>query len=109
MTETVTRIRAGAPTGVDKFKQPVPGPATQTPIEGALFDPGGSSEPVEAGRTPVVTKPTLYFRGANPDIVATDQVSVRGVVYDVDGDPAYWDQGDPTVRGLVVALRNVKG
>ena len=109
MTETVTRIRAGAPTGTDAFGQPIPGPDVETAIEGALFAPGASSEPVEVGREAVVSSPTLYFRGARPDLVRTDRVRVRGLVYELDGDPADWRNGDSPVGGLVVTLRRAGG
>lgn len=77
-------------------------------VAGGLFAPGGTSEPVEVGRAPVVTAPTLYFRDSWPDIRDTDQVTVRGVRYRVDGAPADWRPlvpGGP--GGLVVSLRTV--
>lgn len=110
MTETVTRIRDGAQTGTDAFGQPIYGPDVETPIEGALFAPGGTSEPVELGRAPVISEPTLYFRNSWPDIVSTDRLRVRGVVYDVEGVPAEWHRGDQEpLGGLVVTLRRAGG
>lgn len=108
MTETVTRIRATDSGTTDGFDQPIPGEPTETPIEGALFAPGGSVEPALPGAYPVVTSPTVYFRNAWPDIIATDQLRVRGALYDVEGDPAEWI-GDSTSHpgGLVVELRKV--
>lgn len=108
MTETVTRLRPTS-SGTDSLAQPIPGTPTETPIDGALFNPGGSSEPVEPGRTPVITEPTLYFRNQWPDITAKDQVRVRGVVYDVEGDPAVWHRGEQVRGGLVVPLKRAGG
>lgn len=109
MTETVTRIRAGASVGTDAFGVPIPGSDVETDITGALFAPGGTSEPVEVGREATVSAPTLYFRDARPDFVRTDRVRVRGVVYELDGDPADWRNGDSHVGGLVVTLRRAGG
>jgi len=109
MSETVTRIRKGAQTGTDGFNQPIYGPDVETDIDGALFAPGGSSEPIEAGRAPVITEPTLYFPDARPDIAEDDRVRVRGVIYHVDGNPADWHWGDDLDGGLVVTLRKVGG
>lgn len=109
--ETVTRIRPGAQTGTDAFGQPVYGSDAETDIDGAMFAPGGSSEPVEVGREAVVTAPTLYFRGTWPDIVATDRIRVRGVEFAVDGKPADWRDpfGTGGPGGLVVTLKAVEG
>jgi len=107
-TETVTRLREGAPTGVDAFNQPIPGPDVPTDITGALVAPGGSSEILtDAGRVPVVTQTAVYFPGSWPDIAKGDRLRVRGVVYEVDGKPADWRSGGP--GGLVVTLREAAG
>ena len=114
--DPVTRIRAGAQTGLDAFDQPVYGPDVETEIGPALFAPGGAtssavSESVETGRTPIVTAPTLYWSGQWPDVVATDRLRVRGVVFAVLGVPADWrpatTAGGP--GGLVVQLRDSEG
>lgn len=108
MTETVTRIRPGAQTGTDAFGQPIYGPDVETDIPGALVAPGGSTEILtEAGRVPVVTPAALYFRDTWPDIVSTDRLRVRGVVYEVAGKPAEWRSDGP--GGLVVELRDMEG
>lgn len=107
MSETVTRIRATDSGSTDAFNQPVPGTPTETDIEGALFAPGGSVEPNLPGAYPVVTSPTLYWRNEWPDITAADKVRVRGVVYDVIGDPQEWIGDGLAPGGLVVELRKV--
>lgn len=109
--ETVTRIRAGESTTTDRYGNPIPGPDVETPLDRAGFDPGGSREPVEVGRTATVTNPKVYFRDYAPDVVSTDRLRVRGVVYQVKGRPAEWR--DPhagnVVRGLVVELELAEG
>ena len=110
MMETVIRIRRGPQTGTDAFGQPIYGPDVPTDIPGALFDPGGSTEPFEPGRTPLVTVPTLYFPGAWPDIVATDRIRVRGHEFAVTGVPADWRPVmDSGPGGLVVSLADPEG
>jgi len=89
-------------TGTDVYNRPTYSEATLT-IAGALVDPGPSSEPGQAGRKPVLVAPTLYFRDAHPDIVDTDQVTLRGARYDVDGFPQAWPSG------VVVKLRLARG
>ena len=109
MTETVVRVRAGEPTGAtDSFDQPIIGPPTEVDIAGALFAPGGVSEPVEVGRSPVISEPKLYFRDQWPDITSADQVRVRGVLYDVEGVPADW-RHENAPGGLVVPLKRAGG
>jgi hypothetical protein len=109
--ETVVRIRAGASPGLDRYRNPLPGVDTETPFDRAGFDPGGSREPVEVGRTATVTTPKVYFLGYAPDIVSTDRLRVRGLVYQVQGRPAEWR--DPyagnAVRGVVVELELAEG
>lgn len=110
MAEPVTRLRAGAPIGTDAFGQPIPGPDVATDLEATAFDPGGSTEQLEVGRAPVVTTPKVYFRGTTPDILHTDRLRVRGVVYDVDGKPAVWlSPWRGTVVGTVVTLSEPEG
>ena len=108
--ETVTRVRRGAQTGVDRYGHPVYGSDVETAIEGAGFDPGGSLEPVEVGRTPVITTPKLYFLSSTPDFVAADHVRVRGVLYEVVGRPGVWSSAfSDWTSGTVVDLKVVEG
>lgn len=107
--EPVTRIRAGASPGADRYNKPIPGPDVESPAGEALFDPGGTREAAEPGRAPVTTEPTLYFRGAFPDLCSGDRVRVRGVVFMVQGDRSDWDRPGARARGAVVELRKVDG
>lgn len=75
----------------------------------AAFDPGGSREPVEVGRSSVVTEPKLYFT-ERPDLTADDHVQVRSLWYSIEGDPADWRSPfGSDVGGLVVELKRVGG
>lgn len=106
--ERVTRRRrvAGEP---DRYGNPTY-TTTETTFEGAAFAPEqASSEPVAVGREAVIIKPTLYFPGAWPDITETDQVRVRGVLYDVEGRPADWRSPWDGTGGLIVTLKVVVG
>jgi hypothetical protein len=78
--------------------------------ERAGFDPGGSREPVEVGRTQTITTPKLYFRRERPDLTPSDIVIVRGVPYEIEGDPADWRSPyGSAVGGLVVELKRAEG
>jgi hypothetical protein len=108
--ETVIRVRRGAQSGVDRYQNPVYGADVETDIEGAFFDPGGSVEPVEIGRSAVITTPKAYWRDSTPDIVSTDHLRVRGVLYAVEGNPAVWvSPWSSLTRGTVVELKAVQG
>lgn len=107
--EPVTRRRQQQ-TGTDRYGNPVYEPVDVVLEERAAFDPGGSREPVEVGREQTVTTPKLYFRRAYPDLNDTDQVLVRGVVFDIEGNPADWKSPyASTVGGLVVELKRAEG
>lgn len=107
--EPVTRRRREQ-TGVDRYNSPVYALVDTVLEQRAGFDPGGSREPVEVGRTQTVTTPKLYFRRQWPDLVKTDLVLVRGVKYSIEGDPADWKSPyGSTVGGLVVELKKAEG
>jgi len=107
--EAVTRRRR-TQTGVDEYGDPVYTTVDTLLAERAAFDPGGSREPVEVGRTATVTNPKLYFRKQWPDILTTDLVIVRGGVYHVIGDPADWKSPYGSgMGGLVVELEQGEG
>ena len=78
---------------------------TRTSLADGLFSPGGTVEPVEPGREPVVTSPTIHWFKMWPDVVASDRIEVRGATYEVIGEPAEWR--GTRVGGLVVKLRRV--
>lgn len=101
--EAVVRLRrtAGAP---DRYNNPTYTWAEST-LTGAAFAPARSDEPVEVGRTPIITQATLYWRTA-VDAVAGDRWRVRGVEYDTDGTPQSWvDPFGSPVGGTTVQLK----
>jgi hypothetical protein len=107
--EPVTRRRQEQ-TGTDRYGNPVYELVDVVLEERAGFDPGGSREAVEVGRTQTITTPKLYFRRAYPDLNETDQVVVRGVVFDIEGIPADWKSPyGSDIGGLVVELKRAEG
>jgi hypothetical protein len=108
--EPVVRVRKGASPGNDRYGNPLPGTDVETTLTGAAFDPGGTLEPVEIGRTQVVTTPKVYFRDYAPDVLSTDLLRVRGLLYQVQGRPAKWVSPYTTrTAGLVVELKLAEG
>lgn len=106
--ERIVRLRR-TQVDLDRYNNPVHAWASVLLPERAAVDPGGSSEPVEAGRAPVVTKPRLFFPGSWPDIVSDDRLIVRGHLYAVAGRPAEWRSPWTGLGGLVVELNEVSG
>ena len=51
-----------------------------------VFAPEGSTELIQ-GQNTVLTHPTIYLEDGAPVPSPTDQVTVRGVRYDIDGQP----------------------
>ena len=104
-TETVTRLRAGTKTN-PYSNEPVADWSTATELTITTLapaEPRPSSEPVQDARNAVVSGFTLYLpEGA--DVTARDRMRVRGVVYDVLGDPALW-----LGAGLVVQVGRTEG
>jgi hypothetical protein len=109
--ETVTRLR-GAP-----VLDPYSGEQTdvdwddldELEISGCGFNPGQSSEPVQDARTAVIARPEVYAP-AGSDVHAGDRLTVRGVTFEVDGNPADWRSPfTGWSPGLVIPLKNVEG
>ena len=58
-------------------------------VDGCGFDPGGTVESFGPGRDVVVTSPRVFIPSEVSVVVAArDRVTVRGLVYQVQGDPA---------------------
>ena len=109
--ETVTRLRgtavvdpySGEPTSTD-WSAP-----DSLAIPGCGFNPGGSSEPVEAGRTSVVTSPEVYAP-TGADVLAGDRLVVRGLTFEVDGRPKDWRSPfSGWAPGVAISLKLVEG
>jgi hypothetical protein len=88
----------------DKFGDPTGAPNTESTSSGWLFAPGASSE-LHDGQNSVDTDAELYRLGApgQESILPTDRIRVRGVTYEVVGEPAVWR------LGTVVRLRKFAG
>lgn len=109
--ETVTRLRA-TPI-IDPYSEETTGldwgNATSLEVPGCGFNPGQSSEPVQDARNSVTTQPEVYAP-EGVDILAGDRLVVRGLTFDVDGDPATWvSPFTGWAPGLVVALKRTAG
>jgi hypothetical protein len=84
--ETVVRIRSA---GRDQFGDPT-GPAVpDLSIPGCAVAPRQAGEQIGQGRIAVTSGLTLYVP-PGPDILPSDRIEVRGVVYEVEGEPAEW-------------------
>ena len=82
--ETVVRIRS-TPGGFDVYGDQIAGTSTRTNVHNTAVAPWYSTEPTERGQAGVVVGLTIAPPPGS-DIRFTDQVEVRGVPYDVEGD-----------------------
>lgn len=98
-TETVTVVR---PTGRDKFGDPLPGSPTEFDVGGCLFAPGNTKE--LANGSNVVEAEANIYGPAGMDVKATDKLRVRGLLYEVMGQPQFWGS-----TGTVVPVRRTTG
>jgi hypothetical protein len=104
--ETFT-IHTRGVTGTDSDGNDVYGD-TDTTTTGA-FAPAGSTELVQ-GQNTVLTHPTIYLDDGAPVPSSTDQVTVRGVRYDIDGQPQVFHNPFTGYEpGAVVKLLKVTG
>jgi hypothetical protein len=97
--ETVVVLR---PPGKDRFGDPAAGDTAQFDLPGCLFAPGPSIERNTAANQ--VDSDATVYAPAGSDVRAADRLRVRGVVYDVIGNPQDWGRA-----GVVIALRLVTG
>lgn len=109
--ETVTRQRATPAT--DPYSGEATGRDWTSPdeldIDGCGFNPGTSSEPVQDARNAVITRPEVYAP-SDADVLAGDRLVVRGLTYEVDGNPGDYRSPFTGWRpGLVIALKGVEG
>lgn len=98
--ETVEIVRRSA-TATDAYGLPTYDTTTLT-VQGVLVAPGGSAEPVLAGRDPVDASFTLYFP-AGTVLEPLDRFIVRGSEWVKDGTPDDWGVG------VVVKVRQRNG
>lgn len=109
-TETVTVIRR--PVGYDPYGDPPPGPTVEIEVDGCAVAPRTSAREGEYhtyDRDALVAGLRI-FTPADADIRYTDQVRVRGEVYEVEGEPAPWSSPySGRQPGRVVMLRRSQG
>ena len=97
------------PPGVDKYGDPLPITRVPFDVPGCAVAPRYSTEPTVRGRQGVIVGLTIY-PPADSGFLYTDQVEVRGVLYDIEGDPAEWENpftGD--TPGDEIALKRAVG
>lgn len=87
VTVTVETWSAGS---ADAHGNSAPSWAAGVAVPGCGFDPGGTEEPFGEGRAVVVVTQPKVFMPSGTAITARDRVTVRGVTYQVVGDPADW-------------------
>jgi hypothetical protein len=105
--ETVVLLRPGPPV-VDGMGQEHPGPDVEVPVAGCAVWPRTSSEQDQA-QSQVIVGITLFVPPGT-QVDAHDRVRVRGVVYQVDGEPGlYRSPLTGHASGIEVALRRVTG
>ena len=105
--ETVVIIRSGPPTQ-DDYGNDVPGALVETAVAGCAVWPRTTSEDVQARQQ--VLEGVSIVLPFGTDVLPTDRVRVRGVLYDVDGDPGEWQSAlTGTKAGVQVDLTRVTG
>lgn len=96
------------PGGRDEMGLPTPGTVVETVVEGCAIWPRTSSEQDQA-RSQVIVGLTVFIP-PGVDVPATDKARVRGVLYEVDGEPGlYRSPLTGHASGTEVALRRVTG
>jgi hypothetical protein len=92
------------PAPLDKFGDPIPDTAaTEATSSGWLVAPGSSVE-LHDGQESVDSDMDLYRMGGFTDsVLPTDRIRVRGLLYEVVGEPAVWR------LGTVIRLRKFTG
>ena len=102
--ETAT-ILTETKTGEDSDGNDIMAP-TEVPVTGA-FAPGGSTELIQ-GEDVVIANPTFYLDDGMPTPAPTDAMRIRGVVYQVDGEPqGFRNPFTGETPGAVVRLESV--
>lgn len=98
----------------DVFGNPTVVYAQPAAVAGCGFDPGGSVETYGPGRDVVVSSPRVFLPGGvtvtGLALSSRDRVTVRGLLYEVKGDPADWvNPFTGWAPGGVVELERVAG
>lgn len=104
--EPATILRAG-PSTYDDYGNSVPGPDTETVVDGCGFGPGSTNEQYQ-GQDVLTIDANLYMPPGT-DVVYTDRIRFRDVEYTIYGQPADFRSPLTGRRGpIVVSLRKVQ-
>lgn len=106
--ETVTVLRRvdGDP---DRYGNPTHTWAAGVDVAGCAVAPRSSDEPAETGRQAVITGLTVYMP-PDTEVGPNDRLIVRGVTYEVEGEPGDWRHPFSGWRpGVEVAVSRVEG
>ena len=103
--ETVTVVRPG---GTDRYGDPLP--AVEHDERFCVVAPRGALSSETTFQSDQIIVGWTVYAPPGADIRATDQLRVRGVLCDVTGEPALWQQpGSHRADGLQVAAQRVSG
>jgi hypothetical protein len=106
--ETVTILRAGAPT-TDRYGNEVPGADVRIDVQGCAVAPRQEGDVSDGGRQGVIVGTTVYFPPGT-DVRSTDRLEVRGEVHTIEGDPGRWvSPFSGSEWGVECATRRVEG
>jgi hypothetical protein len=104
--EAVTVLRGPA---ANPFGDVPPNVEPERILLSCAFADGGTSEDTTSRGYTVGTTATIYLP-YDADIRRTDRAEVRGLVWEVDGDPQRWrSPGTGRRAGCAVNLRSVRG
>lgn len=62
----------------------------RTAYDDCAVAPRVTDEPAKPGEAPVLTEGTVYSPHLDMDVTARDRLEIRGVVWDIDGEPFVW-------------------
>lgn len=108
--ETVTRIRAGASPGEDRYGNPLPGVDVEEDFYGTAVALGDFAESTEVGRQTTTADLTLLWPGREVEGRSDDRWRVRGETYEAIGPAFHWvNPWRFEAHGTVQRLRSVDG
>jgi len=106
-TDTVDVIRAARVTDSHGDEYLDWDNATEHPVTGCRWQPGGGSE-LHGRRDGIVTDANL-FAPLGADIDERDRIRFDGIVYDIDGPLKPWRSATGSLAHTEIALQRVEG
>lgn len=95
---------------LDGNNNPVPGSGAPFDIDDCVIEPLGSDEATGTDRRGTVKRLRIYAPGPVPhEIEASDEVVVRGKVWQVEGLTDDWADEDPDLSGPVFTVARGRG